>query len=52
MYADFESILEPIHHPNPEPMGPYTSLRLRLPSTRHVVGAFTANLHMERLKTH
>ena len=25
MYADFESILEPIQGPNPEPMSPYTS---------------------------
>ena len=25
MYADFESILEPIQGPNPVPMGPYTS---------------------------
>ena len=25
MYADFESILEPIQGPNPEPTGPYTS---------------------------
>ena len=25
MYTDFESILEPIQHPNPEPTGPYTS---------------------------
>ena len=25
MYVDFESILEPIQGPNPEPMGPYTS---------------------------
>ena len=25
MYADFESILEPIQDPNPEPTGPYTS---------------------------
>ena len=25
MYVDFESILEPIQDPNPEPMGPYTS---------------------------
>ena len=24
MYADFESILEPIQGPNPEPTGPYT----------------------------
>ena len=25
MYADFESILEPIQGPNPAPTGPYTS---------------------------
>ena len=25
MYADFVSILQPIHGPNPEPTGPYTS---------------------------
>ena len=49
MYADFESMLEPIQGPNPEPMGPYTS---RLPRTCHLVGAFTANSHTERLKIH
>ena len=34
MYVGFESILEPIQGPNPEPMGPYT-----LPSTPPLVGA-------------
>ena len=39
MYADFESILEPIQGPNPVPTGPYTS-----EVTRHspLVGVFKA----------
>ena len=45
MYADFESILEPIQGTNPVPTGPYTS---RLPSIPSLVGVFTANSRTEK----
>ena len=48
MYADFESILEPIQAPILNLRGP---THWRLPSTHHLAGAFTANSLMEKLKT-
>ena len=42
MYPDFESILEPIQGPNPEPTGPYTSkVTKHLPSGWCVYSKFT-----------
>ena len=49
MYADFESILEPIQNPNPVTIGPYTS-EVTKHSPAPLVGVFTANLCMEKLK--
>ena len=41
MYADFESILEPIQGPNPEPTGPYTSkVAKHLPSSWCIYSKF------------
>ena len=48
MYTDFESILEPIQGPNPEPMGTHR----RLPNTPPLVGVFTANSLTEKLRIH
>ena len=50
MYADSELILEPIQGPI---LNPQVLTHQKLPSTHHhLVGAFTANLHTERLKIH
>ena len=48
MYADFEAILEPIQSPNPDP----NHTPARLINTFHLVGAYTASLHMEKLGIH
>ena len=61
MYVDFESILEPIQGPNPEPMGPYTSkVTKHLPSGWCIYSKFmygpsgpgTLQGPTERLKIH
>ena len=49
MYADFESILEPIESPDPDPDQPYTNKDNK---HTHLAGVFTASLHMVRLKIH
>ena len=49
MYADFESILEPIGSPNPDSNQPYSH---SLTNTFPLVGVFTASLHMARLRIH
>ena len=57
MYADFESILEPIQGSNPAPTGSYTSDSQAFPlwlvtSIPPLVGVFTANSGTEKLRTH
>ena len=47
MYADSESILEPIESPNPNPN--INLILMKLINTHHLVSAFTASLHMARL---
>ena len=49
MYADFESILEPVESPNRDPNRPYSQ---HVNQHNPLVGAFTASLHMARLRTH
>ena len=46
MYADFESILEPIESPNPNPN---QLIPMKLADTHHLVGAFIANSLTETL---
>ena len=49
MYVDFEAILEPIQGPSQDPEESYTK---RLINTFHLVGAFTASSHTEKLRNH
>ena len=49
MYADFESILEPMVHGSSDPS---QLLPMKLVNTRHLVGVFTASLLTEMLIIH